>query len=165
MEITNATVALAALGQTTRLAVFRLLVEAGPSGRMAGEIAEEGAFFSFGTNDLTQTTFGISRDDSGRFLQAYMDKGIFETDPFVRLDQDGVGGLIEIAAERGRKVRPEVKLGICGEHGGDPSSIAFCEQAGLDYVSCSPYRVPIARLAAAQAALVARSGEEREKDR
>lgn len=127
----------------------------------AGDLAEYAQFFSFGTNDLTQTTFGISRDDSGRFLQAYLDKGIFETDPFVRLDQDGVGGLIEIAAERGRKVRPEVKLGICGEHGGDPSSIAFCEQAGLDYVSCSPYRVPIARLAAAQAAL----NVEREKDR
>jgi len=131
----------------------------------AGDLAEHAQFFSFGTNDLTQTTFGISRDDSGRFLQAYMDKGIFETDPFVRLDQEGVGDLIRIAAERGRAVRPDVKLGICGEHGGDPSSIAFCEDAGLDYVSCSPYRVPIARLAAAQAALDARSGTEREKDR
>ncbi|MBL0948494.1 pyruvate, phosphate dikinase [Brevundimonas sp.] len=131
----------------------------------AGDLAEHAEFFSFGTNDLTQTTFGISRDDSGRFLQAYLDKGIFETDPFVRLDRDGVGGLIEIAAARGRAVRPDVKLGICGEHGGDPSSIAFCETAGLDYVSCSPYRVPIARLAAAQAALDARSGTEREKDR
>jgi len=131
----------------------------------AGDLAEHAQFFSFGTNDLTQTTFGISRDDSGRFLQAYMDKGIFETDPFVRLDRDGVGDLISIAAERGRAVRGDVKLGICGEHGGDPSSIAFCEGAGLDYVSCSPYRVPIARLAAAQAALDARSGTEREKDR
>ncbi len=131
----------------------------------AGDLAEHAQFFSFGTNDLTQTTFGISRDDSGRFLQAYMDKGIFEADPFVRLDRDGVGDLISIAAERGRAVRGEVKLGICGEHGGDPSSIAFCEGAGLDYVSCSPYRVPIARLAAAQAALDARSGTEREKDR
>jgi pyruvate, orthophosphate dikinase len=131
----------------------------------AGDLAEHAQFFSFGTNDLTQTTFGISRDDSGRFLQAYMDKGIFETDPFVRLDQEGVGDLIRIAAERGRAVRADVKLGICGEHGGDPSSIAFCEGAGLDYVSCSPYRVPIARLAAAQAALDARSGTEREKDR
>jgi pyruvate,orthophosphate dikinase len=131
----------------------------------AGDLAEHAQFFSFGTNDLTQTTFGISRDDSGRFLQAYMDKGIFETDPFVRLDQEGVGDLIRIAAERGRAVRADVKLGICGEHGGDPSSIAFCEGAGLDYVSCSPYRVPIARLAAAQAALDARSGAEREKDR
>ena len=131
----------------------------------AGDLAEHAQFFSFGTNDLTQTTFGISRDDSGRLLQAYLDKGIIETDPFVRLDQDGVGDLIRIAAERGRAVRPDVKVGICGEHGGDPASIAFCETVGLDYVSCSPYRVPIARLAAAQAALVARSGVEREKDR
>ncbi|RZJ94864.1 MAG: pyruvate, phosphate dikinase, partial [Brevundimonas sp.] len=131
----------------------------------AGDLAEHAQFFSFGTNDLTQTTFGISRDDSGRFLQAYLDKGIFETDPFVRLDQDGVGDLIRIAAERGKAVRAELKMGICGEHGGDPSSIAFCETVGLNYVSCSPYRVPIARLAAAQAALSARSGTEREKDR
>jgi pyruvate,orthophosphate dikinase len=131
----------------------------------AGDLAQHAQFFSFGTNDLTQTTFGISRDDSGRFLQAYLDKGIFETDPFVRLDQDGVGDLIKIAAERGRAQRGDVKLGICGEHGGDPASIAFCEGAGLDYVSCSPYRVPIARLAAAQAALHARAGTEREKDR
>jgi pyruvate,orthophosphate dikinase len=131
----------------------------------AADLAEYAEFFSFGTNDLTQTTFGISRDDSGRFLQAYMDKGIFETDPFVRLDQDGVGDLIRIAAERGGAARPGIKMGICGEHGGDPSSIAFCEQVGLDYVSCSPYRVPIARLAAAQAALHARAGTEREKDR
>ena len=131
----------------------------------AADLAEYAEFFSFGTNDLTQTTFGISRDDSGRFLQAYMDKGIFETDPFVRLDQDGVGDLIRIAAERGGAARPGIKMGICGEHGGDPSSIAFCEDVGLDYVSCSPYRVPIARLAAAQAALVSRGGEAREKDR
>ncbi|MFN4287623.1 MAG: pyruvate, phosphate dikinase [Brevundimonas sp.] len=119
----------------------------------AGDLAGHAQFFSFGTNDLTQTTFGISRDDSGRFLQVYLDRGIFEHDPFVRLDTEGVGDLIRIAVERGRAVRGEVKLGICGEHGGDPSSIAFCEGAGLDYVSCSPYRVPIARLAAAQAAL------------
>ena len=131
----------------------------------AADLAEHAEFFSFGTNDLTQTTFGISRDDSGRFLQAYMDEGIFESDPFVRLDQDGVGDLIRIAAERGTAQRPDIKMGICGEHGGDPSSIAFCEEVGLDYVSCSPYRVPIARLAAAQAALVARGGEAREKDR
>lgn len=131
----------------------------------AADLAQHAQFFSFGTNDLTQTTFGISRDDSGRFLQAYMDKGIFETDPFVRLDQDGVGDLIRIAAERGRGAREGVKMGICGEHGGDPASIAFCETVGLDYVSCSPYRVPIARLAAAQAALDARAGTEREKDR
>ncbi|MDX9997084.1 MAG: pyruvate, phosphate dikinase [Phenylobacterium sp.] len=126
----------------------------------AGDLAEHAEFFSFGTNDLTQTTFGISRDDSGRFLGAYLEKGIFEKDPFVSLDQEGVGDLIRIAAERGRAARPKVKLGICGEHGGDPASIAFCEKTGLDYVSCSPYRVPIARLAAAQAVI-----GEREKDR
>jgi pyruvate,orthophosphate dikinase len=119
----------------------------------ADDLARSAEFFSFGTNDLTQTTFGISRDDSGRFLNAYLDKGIFEKDPFVSLDQEGVGDLIRIAVERGRKARPDVKMGICGEHGGDPASIAFCESVGLDYVSCSPYRVPIARLAAAQAAL------------
>ncbi|MCC2976893.1 pyruvate, phosphate dikinase [Sphingomonas sp. PL-96] len=119
----------------------------------AGEIAEVGEFFSFGTNDLTQTTLGVSRDDAARFLGTYVDKGIYARDPFVSLDVEGVGELIEIAAERGRKTRPDVKLGICGEHGGDPASIAFCERTGLDYVSASPYRVPIARLAAAQAAL------------
>jgi pyruvate,orthophosphate dikinase len=119
----------------------------------AGDLAEHAEFFSFGTNDLTQTTFGISRDDSARFLGAYIAKGIFDKDPFVSLDQEGVGDLIKIAAERGRFVRAGMKLGICGEHGGDPASIAFCEKAGLDYVSCSPYRTPIARLAAAQAAL------------
>ncbi|MDR3513433.1 MAG: pyruvate, phosphate dikinase [Caulobacteraceae bacterium] len=123
----------------------------------AADLAEYAEFFSFGTNDLTQTTFGISRDDAGKFLGAYIDKGIFEKDPFVSLDQEGVGDLIRIAAERGRAVRPNVKLGICGEHGGDPASIAFCEDVGLDYVSCSAYRTPIARLAAAQAAL-ARKG-------
>ena len=119
----------------------------------ADDLAESAEFFSFGTNDLTQTTFGISRDDSGRFLEAYIAKGIYEKDPFVTLDQEGVGDLVRIAVERGRRTRPDVKLGICGEHGGDPASISFCEQVGLDYVSCSPYRVPIARLAAAQAAL------------
>lgn len=122
----------------------------------AGEIAEAGAFFSFGTNDLTQTTLGVSRDDAGRFLTTYVEKGIYARDPFVSLDVEGVGELISIAAERGRATRPDIKLGICGEHGGDPASIAFCEQTGLDYVSASPYRVPIARLAAAQAALRAR---------
>ena len=119
----------------------------------AGEIAEEAEFFSFGTNDLTQTTFGLSRDDASRFLDTYISKEIFAGDPFVSLDQEGVGELVSIAADRGRATRPDIKLGICGEHGGDPSSIAFCEAQGLDYVSCSPYRVPIARLAAAQAAL------------
>ncbi|WP_029007932.1 pyruvate, phosphate dikinase [Azospirillum halopraeferens] len=119
----------------------------------ADEIAESAEFFSFGTNDLTQTTFGISRDDAGSFLPDYERAGILEHDPFATLDQDGVGELVRIGVERGRKVRPDLKLGICGEHGGDPASISFCEQVGLDYVSCSPYRVPIARLAAAQAAL------------
>lgn len=119
----------------------------------AGTIAEEAAFFSFGTNDLTQTTFGLSRDDAAGFLGSYEKRGILKNDPFATLDKEGVGELIEIAAERGRKTRPGIKLGICGEHGGDPSSIDFCEEVGLDYVSCSPFRVPIARLAAAQAAI------------
>ena len=129
------------------------MIELPRAALMAGEIAEEGAFFSFGTNDLTQTTLGVSRDDAARFLSVYVDKGIFPRDPFVSLDIEGVGQLVELAAERGRKTRPDIKLGICGEHGGDPASIAFCESVGLDYVSASPYRVPIARLAAAQAAL------------
>jgi pyruvate,orthophosphate dikinase len=116
-------------------------------------IAEVAEFFSFGTNDLTQTTFGISRDDAASFLDIYRQKGIIEQDPFVSLDIDGVGELVRIAAEKGRATRPDIKLGICGEHGGDPASIHFCEEVGLDYVSCSPYRVPIARLAAAQAAV------------
>ncbi len=132
------------------------MIELPRAALMAGEIAEVGEFFSFGTNDLTQTTIGISRDDAGRFLTQYVDKGIFGRDPFVSLDTEGVGQLIEIAAERGRRTRPDIKLGICGEHGGDPASIAFCEKTGLDYVSASPYRVPIARLAAAQSALKAR---------
>lgn len=119
----------------------------------AGEIAAAAEFFSFGTNDLTQTALGISRDDAARFLQVYVEQGIYARDPFVSIDVEGVGELIALAAERGRAARPEIKLGICGEHGGDPLSIAFCETLGLDYVSCSPYRVPIARLAAAQAAL------------
>ncbi|MEA1674379.1 pyruvate, phosphate dikinase [Nitrospirillum sp. BR 11163] len=120
----------------------------------AAEIAQSAEFFSFGTNDLTQTTFGISRDDAASFLPDYQRAGIFEHDPFVTLDTEGVGELVSIAAERGRKTRPEIKLGICGEHGGDPASVYFCEKVGLSYVSCSPYRVPIARLAAAQAALM-----------
>ncbi|KKI17799.1 pyruvate, phosphate dikinase [Sphingomonas sp. Ag1] len=119
----------------------------------AGEIAEAGEFFSFGTNDLTQTTLGVSRDDAGRFLGSYVEQGIYPKDPFVSIDVEGVGELISLAAERGRATKPNLKLGICGEHGGDPASIAFCESVGLDYVSASPYRVPIARLAAAQAAL------------
>ncbi|MBZ9860547.1 pyruvate, phosphate dikinase [Mesorhizobium sp. CA15] len=121
-------------------------------------IAEAAEFFSFGTNDLTQTTFGISRDDAASFLETYRQKGIIEQDPFVSLDIDGVGELVRIAAEKGKATRPGIKLGICGEHGGDPASIRFCEEVGLDYVSCSPYRVPIARLAAAQAAVAAAKG-------
>jgi pyruvate,orthophosphate dikinase len=119
----------------------------------AGDIAPFADFFSFGTNDLTQTALGISRDDAARFLGPYVEMGIYPRDPFVGIDEEGVGELVAIAAERGRAVRRDLKLGICGEHGGDPASIAFCEGLKLDYVSCSPYRVPIARLAAAQAAL------------
>jgi pyruvate,orthophosphate dikinase len=129
------------------------MIELPRAALMADEIAETAEFFSFGTNDLTQTTFGLSRDDAGSFLPAYQRAGILENDPFVTLDTAGVGKLIRMAAEAGRKTRPKIKLGICGEHGGDPASIRFCETVGLDYVSCSPYRVPIARLAAAQAAL------------
>jgi pyruvate,orthophosphate dikinase len=129
------------------------MIELPRAALMADEIAEEGTFFSFGTNDLTQTTLGVSRDDAARFLSPYVEQGIYPRDPFVSLDIEGVGQLVEMAAERGRAIRPDIKLGICGEHGGDPASIAFCEKVGLDYVSASPYRVPIARLAAAQAAL------------
>jgi len=118
----------------------------------AKDIAKHAEFFSFGTNDLTQTTFGISRDDSGKFLNDYIENKIFDIDPFISID-DGVGDLIEIAAIKGKKQNKNIKLGICGEHGGDPKSIEFCSRAGLDYVSCSPYRVPVARLAAAQAQL------------
>jgi pyruvate,orthophosphate dikinase len=125
----------------------------------AGDIAQTAAFFSFGTNDLTQTALGLSRDDCATLIELYKAKGIYEKDPFASLDQDGVGELITIAAERGRAARPALKLGICGEHGGDPDSIAFFHRAGLDYVSCSPYRVPVARLAAAQAVLMDASGD------
>ncbi|HWO73223.1 MAG TPA: pyruvate, phosphate dikinase [Dehalococcoidia bacterium] len=120
---------------------------------IADEIARHADFFSFGTNDLTQTTYGISRDDSAHFLPAYIERGVIEVDPFVRLDQEGVGGLMRIGVDKGRGTRPELKIGICGEHGGEPTSVEFCHRIGLDYVSCSPYRVPIARVAAAQAAL------------
>ena len=118
----------------------------------ADEIAKDAEFFSFGTNDLTQMTFGFSRDDAGKFLDAYYEKKIYENDPFARLDQAGVGKLVETAVTLGRQARPTIKLGICGEHGGDPSSIDFCQRVGLDYVSCSPFRVPIARLEAGRAA-------------
>ena len=133
--------------------VVGTMIELPRAALRAGDIAAHAAFFSFGTNDLTQTTFGLSRDDAGRFLPDYVAAGIVEKDPFVSLDQDGVGDLIQIATERGRAVKSDIKLGICGEHGGDPASIHFCHKAGLNYVSCSPYRVPIARLAAAQAAI------------
>ena len=129
------------------------MIEIPRAALLADEIAEEAEFFSFGTNDLTQMTFGFSRDDAGKFLGDYYKKKIYESDPFARLDQSGVGQLVQIAAEKGKKTRPEIKLGICGEHGGDPSSVEFCHKTGLTYVSCSPFRVPIARLAAAQAAI------------
>jgi pyruvate,orthophosphate dikinase len=134
------------------------MVELPRAALKAAEIAQSAEFFSFGTNDLTQTTFGISRDDAASFLGTYQTRGLLEQDPFVSLDQEGVGELIKIGVERGRSTRPDIKLGICGEHGGDPASISFCESVGLDYVSCSPFRVPIARLAAAQAALKFKSG-------
>jgi pyruvate,orthophosphate dikinase len=129
------------------------MIELPRAALVADEIAKEAEFFSFGTNDLTQTTFGLSRDDAGKFLPFYVDQGILPRDPFVAIDQDGVGSLMRMGVEKGRKTRPKLKVGICGEHGGEPSSVEFCHRIGLDYVSCSPYRVPIARLAAAQAAL------------
>jgi pyruvate,orthophosphate dikinase len=128
---------------------------------VADKIAEAAQFFSFGTNDLTQMTFGFSRDDAGKVIAEYLERGILKSDPFQELDREGVGALIKTAFEKGRSARANLKVGICGEHGGDPSSIEFCHLVGLDYVSCSPYRVPIARLAAAQAAVVAKSGAER----
>lgn len=130
------------------------MIELPRAALMADKIAEQADFFSFGTNDLTQTTYGLSRDDAGSFLPDYISNGIFSSDPFVKLDRDGVGQLLKMAVEKGRSTRPDLKLGICGEHGGEPSSVIFCHQIGLDYVSCSPYRVPIARLAAAHAALL-----------
>ena len=130
-----------------------MMIELPRAALRAGDIAETAEFFSFGTNDLTQTTLGVSRDDAASFLGFYTAKGLLPADPFVSIDQEGVGEMIKIAAERGRATRPNIKMGICGEHGGDPASIAFCETVGLDYVSCSPFRIPIARLAAAQAAL------------
>ena len=120
----------------------------------ADQIAEVAEFFSFGTNDLTQMTFGYSRDDAGKFLPEYIKKGILKTDPFAVLDQEGVGQLVQMGAQKGRSTNSKLKLGICGEHGGEPSSVIFCDKVGMDYVSCSPFRVPIARLAAAQAAIM-----------
>jgi pyruvate,orthophosphate dikinase len=124
---------------------------------VADKLAETAQFFSFGTNDLTQATMGLSRDDAGKFIPAYIEAGILAKDPFVTLDQEGVGALVLMAAERGRKTKPGIKLGVCGEHGGDPASIGFFQKVGLSYVSCSPFRVAVARLAAAQAALRSRS--------
>jgi pyruvate, orthophosphate dikinase len=134
------------------------MIELPRAALQAAEIAQTAEFFSFGTNDLTQTVFGISRDDAATFLATYIEKGVLAGDPFVSIDREGVGELVKIATERGRAARPGIKLGICGEHGGDPASVAFCHEIGLDYVSCSPFRVPIARLAAAQAALQAKAG-------
>ena len=138
---------------TTLEYIIGTMIETPRACMVADQMATEAEFFSFGTNDLTQLTYGLSRDDAGKILAEYLDKKIFEADPYARLDQNGVGGLVKIAVEQGRRTRPEIKLGICGEHGGDPSSIEFFHNVGLDYVSCSPFRVPIARLAAAQAAI------------
>ena len=131
---------------------------------VADQIAKTAEFFSFGTNDLTQMAYGLSRDDSVKFLNDYIVRGIYKRDPFQELDPEGVGGLMEIAVERGRKANKKIKLGICGEHGGDPASIRFCHHLGLDYVSCSPFRIPVARLAAAQAAIEGRKGKREFKD-
>jgi pyruvate,orthophosphate dikinase len=135
-----------------------VMVETPRAALRAGDIAAECAFLSFGTNDLTQMTYGLSRDDAGRFMRDYVNQGVFPEDPFHTLDLEGVGELMLIAARRGRARNPDITLGLCGEHGGDPSSVRFCKLAGFDYVSCSPYRVPIARLAAAQASILARRG-------
>lgn len=142
----------AAAGKRVRYTVGTM-IELPRAALLADEIATEADFFSFGTNDLTQTTFGLSRDDAGRFLPLYVERGILPADPFQVLDQKGVGKLVDTGTKLGRTTKPGLKVGICGEHGGEPSSVAFCHRIGLDYVSCSPFRVPIARLAAAQAAL------------
>ena len=133
--------------------LFRSMIEIPRACLVADEIAEHAEFFSFGTNDLTQMGFGFSRDDSGKFLKQYKEIGIFARDPFQALDQKGIGALIKIAIEKGRRTNPKLVIGICGEHGGEPSSVEFCHKVGLNYVSCSPFRVPIARLAAAQAVI------------
>jgi pyruvate,orthophosphate dikinase len=129
------------------------MIEIPRAALLADKIAEIAEFFSFGTNDLTQMTMGLSRDDAGKFLPAYVEMGIYKNDPFQVLDQQGVGQLVEMGIKKGRSTRPKLKVGICGEHGGDPSSVEFCHRVGMNYVSCSPYRVPIARLAAAQAVI------------
>ena len=137
---------------------FGTMIELPRAAVVAGQMAEVADFFSFGTNDLTQATMGLSRDDAGKFLPAYIEAGVLPKDPFVSLDQEGVGALVTMAIERGRKTKPGLKLGVCGEHGGDPTSIGFFQKAGLNYISCSPFRVAIARLAAAQAALRQKGG-------
>jgi pyruvate,orthophosphate dikinase len=160
LEVEAAAVS-ARLGQSVHYK-FGTMIEVPRGALTAGQIAEDAEFFSFGTNDLTQMTFGYSRDDAeGKFLMRYVERKILPENPFQVLDRDGVGELVRIATERGRAARPGLKVGICGEHGGDPASIAFCHEIGLDYVSCSPFRVPVARLAAAQAALA--SGTERDR--
>ncbi|MFT7538771.1 MAG: pyruvate,orthophosphate dikinase, partial [Lysobacterales bacterium] len=145
--------------------MFGTMIEIPRAALTADQLAVSAEFFSFGTNDLTQMSFGFSRDDIGGFLPEYLDSGILDVDPFQSIDQTGVGELIKIGVERGRKVRSKLKIGICGEHGGDPASIEFCQKVGMDYVSCSPYRVPIARLAAAQAAVRAKSVKKTVKKR
>ena len=135
------------------------MIEVPRGALIADQIAEEAEFFSFGTNDLTQMIFGFSRDDVGKFLRIYQDKKILERDPFASIDTEGVGAMVRTGVELGRKTRPDLKLGICGEHGGDPASVHFFHQVGLDYVSASPYRIPVARLAAAQAALSVKVGD------
>jgi pyruvate,orthophosphate dikinase len=143
---------------------FGTLIELPRAAIVAGDLAEVAEFFSFGTNDLTQATMGLSRDDAGKFLPAYVEAGILTKDPFVSLDQEGVGALVKLAIERGQATRPDLNLGVCGEHGGDPGSIDFFHEAGLSYVSCSPFRVAIARLAAAQSALRSRVAREKRKE-
>ena len=148
MDINDAIIAASGLDMKYEVGT---MIEIPRAALTADEIATEADFFSFGTNDLTQMTFGFSRDDAGKFLDYYYEKKIYESDPFAHLDQKGVGKLVDMACKLGRQTRPDLHLGICGEHGGDPTSVEFCHKVGLDYVSCSPFRVPIARLAAAQA--------------
>jgi pyruvate,orthophosphate dikinase len=141
------------------------MIEVPRAALTAGKIAEYADFFSFGTNDLTQTAYALSRDDAGKFLPDYIEGGILLEDPFVTIDEEGIGSLMRIGAENGREARPKLKIGICGEHGGDPKSIAFCASLGFDYVSCSPFRVPVARLAAAQAAIELRNAKKGKQGR
>ena len=148
--------------ETTRY-MIGTMIEVPRAALTADEIATEAEFFSFGTNDLTQMAFGFSRDDSGKFLPEYENKGILEKSPFEVIDRDGIGRLMQMAVDLGQKTRKDIKLGICGEHGGEPSSVEFCHQIGLDYVSCSPYRVPIARVAAAQAVIKEKIDIQRDK--